>query len=168
MKSIIGIIGIATLALVGLSAPALARGSGPCDIKSEPCLAALHLSRYQERQVESFRATAFRQSLQVQAQIDRAEDELRFLARMRHPNPNAIARKQAELRALRVREQGIWSTYRVQVEAVLHPMQRATWAHCSNRGPAPALVRPVGPVRQAPPSRVVVVQTRSPRPMGRR
>jgi hypothetical protein len=168
MKSIIGIIGIATLALVGLSTPALAQGSGPCDIKSEPCLAALHLSRYQERQVESFRAAAFRQARQVQAQIDRVEDELRLLTWMRHPNPNAIARKQAEQRALRDREQGIWMTYRAQVESVLYPMQRATWARCTNRGPAPALVRPVGPVRQAPPSRVVVVQTRSPRPMGRR
>jgi Spy/CpxP family protein refolding chaperone len=172
MKSIVGIIGIATLALVGLSTPASAQGGRPCDIKSESCLAALHLTRPQERQVESYRATAFRQSLQLQAQIDRTENELRFLARMHRPNPNAIARKQAELRVLRDREQGIWLAYRVQVEAVLYPMQRATWARCSHRGPAPAVVapvvRPVGPAWQAPPSRVVVVQTRSPRPMGRR
>ncbi|MBN2577313.1 MAG: hypothetical protein JXP73_22310 [Deltaproteobacteria bacterium] len=165
MKSIVGIIGIATLALVGLSAPAFAQRGGLRDIKAEPCLAALHLSRPQERRIESYLATALRQSRHLQARIDRAEDELRILARMRRPNPNAIARKRAELDALRSRERGIWFSYRLQVQAVLNPMQRATWAHCSHRVPAPALV---GPVWQGHPHHAVAVQAKSPKPMARR
>jgi Spy/CpxP family protein refolding chaperone len=190
MKSTLGIIGIATLALTGFSTEAFAEGSrGHLD----QCLAAANLSYHQDRQIDGFRAAAIRQSSRLRGQIDRAEAELRSLTLSRRPNRMAIARKEAELHALRDRDQNVWSTYRLQVQTVLGPMQRVALNRCaSSHGPAPVAVHPAPiaaypapvaarpapiasrsapvaarPARNSHPLPVAVVLAPSPRPMGR-
>jgi hypothetical protein len=183
MKSTLGIIGIATLALTtGFSTQAFAKG--PRDIAYgshlDQCLATANLSYHQDRQIDGFRVAAVRQSSRLRVQIDRAEAELRSLMLIHWPNRMAIARKEAELHALRDREQDIWSTYRLQVETVLGSMQRVALNRCASLpGPAPIAVRPapiaarpapaaVRPAQKSRPLPVAVVLAPSPRPMGRR
>jgi hypothetical protein len=175
MKRTLGIIGIATLTL-GLSTSAMAQGRGPGAIHSEQCLASLPLTYPQQREIDTFRAAAIRQASLVRGQIDRTEAELRRLTLMRRPSPMAIAYEEAQLRNLRDRQQGIWSTYRIQVEAVLGPMQRLAWNRCSAPGPVPAHVAPAwhnpsGPVvavRVPDPRPVAPTPMPMARPMGRR
>lgn len=164
MKTTLSIIGIASLALVGFSSEAWAQG--PRDIKSEQCLASVHLSRQQDRQIDAIRAAAWQTSRHLSAQIDRAEVELRALTLRPRPNRMAIARKEADLRALRAREQSVWVSYRVQVEAVLGPMQQMALARCAST-PPPVPVA-VGPARNGRPLPPVIAQAPVVRPMGRR
>jgi Spy/CpxP family protein refolding chaperone len=164
MKTTLSIIGIASLALVGFSTEALAQG--PRDIKSEQCLASVPLSRQQDRQIDGLRAVAWQKSRHLSAQIDWAEAELRALTLRPRPNRIAIARKEGDLRALRARERSVWVTYRLQVEAVLGPMQRMTVARCAS-APPPIPVA-VGPARNGRPLPPVIAQAPVARPMGRR
>ena len=153
MKSTFGIIGIATLALIGFSTQAFAKGAR--DIACDQCLATVNLSYHQDRQIDGFRAVAVQQSSRLVVQIDRAEAELRSLTLRRWPNRIAIARKESELHALRDRQQNVWITYRLQVQAVLGPMQRVAWTRCASlRGPAPFVARPA--IVVARPAPVVV------------
>jgi Spy/CpxP family protein refolding chaperone len=161
MKTTLSIIGIASLALVGLSSEALAQGPH----RSEQCLASVALTFQQQRQIDGFRASAFQQSHWVRVQIDQTEAELRALTLRFRPNRLAIARKQAELRDLRAHEQSVWATYQWQVQSTLVPAQRIAMNRCSSHpGPVSVVAGPTWPSR--PP--VVSVRAPSPRPMGRR
>jgi hypothetical protein len=172
MKTTLSIIGIASLALVGLSSEALAQG--PRDIRSEACLSSVPLTYQQQRQIDGFRASASYESRQVRFQIDRAEAELRTLTFRHRPYRMAIARQESELRDLRAREQNIWTTYEWQVQSMLGPAQRISLARCS----APVRPLPVvaTPIWTSHPVTVVSVHTPNPspihapgpRPMGRR
>ena len=162
MKTTLGIIGIASLALVGFSSEALAQGPHG----SEQCLASLPLTFHQERQIDRFRALAIQESRQLRVQIDWAEAELRALTLRHWPNRIAIARKESELWSLRAREQNVWTTYQLQVQSVLGPVQRISMARCSSHPrPIPVVVGPIWTGRPIP---VVSVRVPSPRPMGRR
>ena len=162
MKTTLGIIGIASLALVGFSSEALAQGPHG----SEQCLASLHLTYQQERQIDGLRAFAFQESRQLRVQIEWAESELRALTLRHWQSPIAIARKESELRDLRAREQNVWTTYQWQVQSVLGPVQRISMARCSSHPrPIPVVVGPIWTGRPIP---VVSVRVPGPRPMGRR
>jgi Spy/CpxP family protein refolding chaperone len=161
MKTTLSIIGIASLALVGFSSEALAQG--PRDIRSEACLSSVPLTYHQQRQIDSFRATASYESRQVRFQIDRTEAELRALTMRHWPNRMAIARTESELRDLRAREQSIWTTYEWQVQSTLGPAQKMSMARCSS--PVRHVPVVVAPIRTSRPITVVSVHTPNPRPV---
>jgi hypothetical protein len=162
MKTTLGIIGIASLALVGFSSEALAQAPH----SSEQCLASLPLTFQQQRQIDGFRAFAFQESRQLRVQIEWAESELRALTLRHWQNPIAIARKESELRDLRVREQNVWVTYQMQVQSVLGFAQRISMARCSS--PSRSIPVAIGPIWTNRPVPVVTVRVPGPRPMGRR
>jgi len=164
MKTTLSIIGIASLALVGLSSEALAQGQH--NIRSEQCLASLPLNFQQDRQIDHLRSLAFQESRQLRVQIEWAEAELRSLTLKRWPNRIAIAHKEAELRDLRAREQNVWVTYQLQVQSVLGPVQRISMARCSS--PSRSIPVAIGPIWTHRPVPVVTVHVPGPRPMGRR
>lgn len=125
MKNTLAIIGIAALTTIGISAEALAQGRGAGPGRR---LQALDLTAEQRQQIDQLRAAAFKQSEPLRAPMAQKRDELRALWRVDQPDKNVIARKQAELDALRTQQRAIWTDFRFRVHGVLTPEQRSKWA----------------------------------------
>jgi Spy/CpxP family protein refolding chaperone len=134
MKNALGIIGIATLTMVGLSGEVMAQGRGPGAGGPGRRLAALDLTAQQRQQIDQLRDAARKQSEPLRAQMAQKRDELRNLWRVDQPDKSAIAQKQAELDAIRAQQRAIWTDFRYQVHGVLTPEQRSKWADWGGPG----------------------------------
>lgn len=134
MKKALGIIGIATLTLVGLSGEVLAQGRGPGAGGPGRRLAALDLTIQQRQQLDQLREAAAKQSEPLRAQMVQKRNELRKLWRVDQPDRGAIASKQAELDAIHAQQRAIWTDLRFQVHALLTPEQRTRWADFGGPG----------------------------------
>ena len=134
MKNALGIIGIATLTMVGLSGEVMAQGRGPGAGGPGRRLAALELTAQQRQQIDQLRAAAAKQSEPLRAQMAQKRDELRNLWRVDQPDKSAIAQKQAELDAIRAQQRALWTDFRYQVHGVLTPEQRSKWADWGGPG----------------------------------
>jgi Spy/CpxP family protein refolding chaperone len=134
MKNALGIIGIATLTMVGLSGEVMAQGRGPGPGGPGRRMAALDLTAQQRQQIDQLRVAAAKQSEPLRAQMARKRDELRNLWRVDQPDKSGIAQKQAELDAIRVQQRAIWTDLRYQVHGVLNPEQRSKWADWGGPG----------------------------------
>jgi Spy/CpxP family protein refolding chaperone len=128
------IIGIAALALAGLSADAFAQPGGPRGGGPGRGLAALGISPEQRQQIDQLRQAAWKQSEPLRAQMDAKQAELRQLWQTDRPDKAAIVSKQGELDALRAQQQSISVDFRLQVHALLTPEQRTKWAEQAGPG----------------------------------
>ncbi len=134
MKNALGIIGIVTLTMAGLSGEAMAQGRGPGFGGHGKRMAALNLTPQQQQQIDQLRDAAAKQSEPLRVQMEQKRDVLRNLWRVDQPDRKAIEAKQAELDALRSQQQAIWTDFRFQVHAVLTPEQRIKWAEWQGPG----------------------------------
>jgi len=129
------IIGIATFALAGLSADAMAQGRGPRGQGPGRGFAALGISPEQRQQIDQLREAAVKQAEPLRAQLEAKWREMQQLWKADRPDKGAIVRKHGEVNAIREKQQSIWIDFRLQAHAVLTPEQRATWAAYAGSGP---------------------------------
>jgi Spy/CpxP family protein refolding chaperone len=128
------IIGIAALALAGLSADAFAQARGPRGGGPGRGLAGLGISPEQKQQIEQLRQAAWKQAEPLRAQMDTKLGELRQLWQTDRPDKEALVRKQSELDAIRDQQRSIWIDFRLQVHTLLTPEQRTKWAEQAGLG----------------------------------
>lgn len=141
MKTSSMILGLASLLWLGALAWAQNNGTSTntqtstngqkADMKGNhkaAAMAAMRLTPDQKQKIDEMRNAAMRQAEPLHKEKQNQMAEMKGLWLADKPDPDAIARKQAEMDSTRQKLRAIWTDFHLQMHGVLTPAQRAKWA----------------------------------------